>query len=181
MEQLPGLPPSPEEGERLRINTIIIPADDEMPLEQGKLDPMNIQSYQWHLGGTVQALDLDRPAASLYCNEEGKLEGLPFNGRATMLLWMHNPALRFHDAIVGDALVVGPVSARGRDTDVPDAFTQMFFGEPRLKVEVRVRDNPTWHGNDMRFRQWTEAYAYLLMFSRRWGRAVTDIRVVPDE
>jgi hypothetical protein len=39
MEQLPGLPHNPEEGERLRINAVIIPADDELPLEQGQLDP----------------------------------------------------------------------------------------------------------------------------------------------
>lgn len=35
--------------------------------------------------------------------------------------------------------------------------------------------------NDARFSQWTEVYAYLLTFSRRWNQAVKDIRVVPDE
>ena len=133
------------------------------------------------MNGIVQALDLDHPAARLYCNEEGKLEGLPFNGRATMLLWMHNPAFRFRDHIVGDALVVGPIGARSRDTDVPETLTRMFFDSPQLKVEVQIPGDSTWHGNDMRFSQWTEAYAYLLMFSRRRNQAVTDIRVVPDE
>lgn len=169
---------SPEQREQLRLNSIVIPAHDGLPLRQGEIDVTEVEAYQQVVQGHLQLLTFEEPAASLYINEEGKLEGLPLNGRATMLLWMHNKAFRYHEIIVGDALLLGPDDGRGVDTAVPDLFVQTLLTGQRLHAEVRVQGDPGWYRNDVTFDQWTEAYAAVLDLGRQWS-AVEDMRVVP--
>jgi hypothetical protein len=171
---------SPEEGERLKINTIIIPADNELAMRLDEIGASHLPDYQAVTGGLIERVGLDNPPSSLYFNEEGKLLELPLNRRATLLLWMHNPAFRYQDLIVGDALLVGPADREGYDTNVPDALAATLFETKRFRTEVQVHGEGGWHGNDLRFDNWVNAYSYVLDLERRWTQ-VQDVRVVPEE
>ena len=172
-------PANPERRERLLINSVVIPADDSEPLRYHQIRASNLDQYRDAVSGNLEVVSLLRPSSSLYCNEEGKLLGLCPNGRATMLLWTHFPALRFRDYIAGDALLTGPVDPDGWDTDLPEDFTQMFAAS-ELRLEVQTYGDPQWYGNEQRFGNWTAAYAYALELARRWA-LIEDIRVLPTD
>jgi hypothetical protein len=174
------LPPTPEQREHLRINSIVIPADEHEPLRQADLGIANLQEYQQIVDGYIEAISLDDPSSTLYCNEEGKQAGLRMNPRATLLLWAHQPAFRFFDYVAGDALLTGPIDEHGDDTDVPHDFVQTFFQATRFRTEVQTRGDPGWYGNDLRFHRWTDAYGHVLNLARNWS-LVEDVRVLPDE
>jgi hypothetical protein len=169
----------PEEGERLRINGIVIPADEELGVRQDQLGASNLPDYQRVVGGLIEHLALENPASGMYFNEEGKLRDLPLNRRATLLMWMHNPAFRYEDFVTGDALLVGPVDPNGYDTNAPDDFAQMLFEARRFRAEVETYGEAGWHGNERRFDNWVDAYSYVLDLGRRWT-SVRDVRVVPE-
>jgi hypothetical protein len=170
---------SPEESERLKINSIIIPADDEAMMRQEQIGASHLPDYQAVTGGLIEHIELEDPPSGLYINEEGKLLELPVNRRATLLLWMHNPAFRYRDVIVGDALVAGPTDGEGYDTNVPDELAKTLFDAKRFRTEVRVYGEDGWHGNDRHFNNWVDAYGYVLDLGRRWTQ-VRDVRVVPE-
>lgn len=170
----------PEEGERLKIHSIVIPADEESAMRQAEIGASHLADYQAITGGLIEHIELQNPLSSLYINEEGKLLELPVNRRATLLLWMHNPAFRMRDLIVGDALLVGPADSEGYDTNVPDALTATLFEAKRFRTEVQVHGEDGWHGNDLHFDNWVNAYSYVLDLERRWTQ-VRDVRVVPEE
>jgi hypothetical protein len=186
MERNPGEgePPTPERREGLHINSIVIPADDEQPLQQSELSLGGLADRQQLVGGFIQAVNLGEPPARLYFNEDGKQMGLPPNKRATLLLWVHNPAFRHMDFIVGDAFVVGPVGRRSTDTTAPDEYVQALFEATRFHVEVRPYGDPEWHEHPERFDDWIQAYEHAV----GWGAGMdsgqrpdlTAVRVVPE-
>ncbi|MCK9928873.1 DUF3846 domain-containing protein [Frankia sp. Mgl5] len=55
------------------ITAIVIPADIEQPLRQERIGSVDLPAYQALVGGSIQAIELFRPEASMYINEEGKL------------------------------------------------------------------------------------------------------------
>jgi len=186
MEQNPRgeASPTPEKREGLRINSIVIPADDEQPLRQSPLLAGGLVDRQQLVGGYIQAVNLGEPPARLYFNEEGKqMEFLP-NKRATLLLWVHNPAFRHQDFIVGDAFVVGPVGRRSTDTSAPDAYVQTLFEATRFHVEVRPYGDAEWHEHLERFDDWIPAYEHAVGWGARIGSGqrphLTAVRVVPE-
>ena len=83
---------------------------------------------QQQVGGYIQPVYVDQVLtdrgrrevdACVYVNEEGKLDGLPVNPRATDFCalaiggWLR-------DIIVGDVVIVGPPGPDGEGTPVPD-------------------------------------------------------------
>lgn len=187
MENYPGgeqRPPSPERREGLRINSIVIPADEEQPLRQSELPREGLTERQQLVGGLIQPVDLAEPSARLYSNEEGKLMHLPPNKRATLLLWAHNLRFRYADFIVGDAFLVGPVE-RGADSTVPDEFVRTLFEGTRFRVELKPPGETEWHEHPERFNDWVTAYEHAVGWDAEaagWReRQVTEVRVVPDE
>jgi Domain of unknown function (DUF3846) len=185
MERNPGdRPPSSEQGEGLHINSIVIPADDEQPLHQSLLLAGGLADRQQLVGGYIQAVNLGEPPALLYFNEDGKQIGLAPNKRATLLLWVHNPAFRHMDFIVGDAFVVGPVGRQSTDKGAPDEYVQTLFEATRFYVEVRPYGDPEWHEHPERFDDWIQAYEHAV----GWGAGIGSgqqphraaVRVVPE-
>jgi len=156
-----------------------LPADEELALGQDKLGASHLPEYQRIIGGLIEHVALETPPAAMYVNEEGKIHGLPLNRRATLLLWMHNPAFRYADIVVGDALLTGPADGHGYDTNVPDELVQTLFAARRFRAEVQVHGESGWHGNARRFDNWASAYSYVLDLGRRWT-SVEDVRVVPE-
>ena len=184
MERIPihggdDLPLGAEQREGLHIDTIVIPADDEMPLRRQQLDTTNLSAYRGLVEGNLEVLSLEQPAATMYLNGDGKICQLPVNVRATMLLWAHVKELRFQDYIAGDVFLTGPVNHDGWDTSVPDELDTLLDAQ-RLRIEIQTYGDPQWYGNDLRFDAWTVACAYALDLARRWA-AVEDIRVLPAD
>jgi hypothetical protein len=175
-------PMSSEQGEALHINSIVIPAEEEQPLDQRQLKPASVADYQELVGGYIEAVDLTHPPARMYVNEEGKVRGMPMNRRATMLLWMHNKSFRYGDIIAGDAFIVGP-DRGGNDTAISDEYMQLLFGAQSFHIEVQMQG-----GQERRqmwpFESWYEAYGFALQWALgpegRQRLDVADIWVVPD-
>jgi hypothetical protein len=178
------IPPTPEEGEGLHINSIVIPVDEDQPLVQDQLPTASLESRQRLVGGLIQGIDLTDPAARLYCNEEGKVLELPLNRRATLLLWAHNPDFRYRDVIVGDAFLVGPIGRRSTDTSVPDEYVERLFKAKQFRVEVKSSGNTEWRDQGMRFDQWDAAYFHGLGLGAgldsQQRTDIADIRIIPE-
>ena len=160
------------------ITAIVIPVDPKQPIRQQHLDKRDLDAYRQIVGGNIEVLNLERPAASLYFNDEGKLLEFSVNARATVLLWAHNSAFRGHDVIVGPALIVGPPDHKGDDTTVPDDLVHLLFNTKRYGVQVRLRGDSRWRENSEVFDDWFEAYRYGVLLAQRQA-LVDEVRVVP--
>ena len=70
------------------------------------------------VGGPLEAVTLHSPGTKAHCtmyvNEEGKLEGLPINIRASR--FAHTGGHWHRDVIVGPAVLIGPPDKDGNDT-----------------------------------------------------------------
>lgn len=172
--------PSPEQRERLQINGIIIPADDKQPLRQADLDPTSTDQFKELVGGDLELTALRYPPSSLYRNGNGNLDNLPGNRRATALLWMHSPALRYRDVVVGDALLVGPAGRSGKDTNVPQELANLLFDTKHFKVQVQSHEDPRWFDHGFRSDNWIDAYTFAFRLGMPRS-AFDDVRVIPDE
>lgn len=162
------------------ITAIALPADMNQPIRQQQINPSDLSAYRGLVGGNLEVVELSRPSASLYINEEGKLDELPLNQRATVLTWTHNSAFRGRDLILGDAFIVGPVDRRGDDLTVPDELVQLLFHTDRYRVEVQVRGEKAWQGGALAFDDWYTAYFYAGDLAQRW-RQIEEVRVIAAE
>lgn len=161
------------------ITCLVIPADTQQPLVTRELSTADYDAYEEIVGGSFQVVYLDRPECSMYLNVNGKTDGLPYNPRATAILWAHNSAFRGADLLAGDILVVGPVGPRGKDLSVPDELVDLLLSRGPFKVEVQVDNENGWHGDDTRFHDVHVAYAAGANLAQRWTK-VREVRVVKD-
>jgi hypothetical protein len=140
---------------------IFIPADDSVELTIGEFS--SLQDYQMSVGGYIETLELVEPQfaiSTLIINEEGKFLPAPPNKRATLLLWIHRPALRFRDEIVGDAILIGQADARGNITNVPLRMISLLLETSSYVIEM-VRTNSDSTKRVQRtgpFKRWVNAY-----------------------
>lgn len=156
---------------------IVIPVDEIEPIFRTEL--AHFTDYQKVIGGYFQVIDLTNPEASLYVDEEGKLKHLQMNRRATMLMWIHNPAFMHRDIVTGPALIVGPPDKEGETQNVPQELDDLLFDTLSYKVEVQTIDNgEAWNSNQRRYSEWPEAYNAGLSLAERW-MAVERVRIVP--
>jgi hypothetical protein len=159
------------------ITGIVIPADHTVPVRVEQLDPVD-GDYNRIVGGDLEVVGFARPAASLYLNEEGKLNGLPLNPRATAMTWVHNSALRGRDLIVGDVLLVGPVDEYGDDLPVPQEYLRLLFAATRFRVEVQ-RVGACWFPIPHQMGDVDAAYVAAAELARTEA-TVEEIRVVEE-
>jgi hypothetical protein len=160
------------------ITAIAIPADLNRPVERVEIKPIDVDAYRALVGGNLEVLGLDQPPASLYVNEEGKLDGLPLNHRATSVLWMHSSVFRGKDVVAGDAFIVGPADEHGNDLTVPAELETLLLDTPSYRVEVKTYGSDGWYTNQLVFDRWPVAYGYALDLAERWT-LVEKVRVVP--
>lgn len=71
-----------------------------------------LESLQSGVGGWIEGIDLGN-GAMMYCNEEGKCNGLPANLVATRLY--ENAFGKGIDIVVGDVVIVGYISPSGEN------------------------------------------------------------------
>lgn len=88
---------------------IIVPVDELQPIrfhEQRRMP--SLCRLQRIVGGYIEAVplweDYMGDACVVYCNEEGKLHGLPINGRATAL-WWQKLGQPVDDVLVGNVVL----------------------------------------------------------------------------
>ncbi|WP_206745276.1 DUF3846 domain-containing protein [Frankia sp. KB5] len=159
------------------ITAIVIPADIGLPLRQVQLDTADLSAYQDLVGGYIEAIELFRPKASMYINDHGKIDGLPVNHRATALAAVHNSDFRGRDFVAGDAFVVGPLTATGRDTTVPARYVNLWFEATSFRVQKKVGDSRRWVTKNYRYSDPHVAYVAAVRLARREPE-VTEVRVV---
>jgi hypothetical protein len=90
----------------------IIPVLGEMRFEH--LEKIDYEFLRATIGGVIESVALFGLGANIYLHEEGKLEGLDVNIRATRMAW-HEHAISRSDFIVGDVVLTGGVDDEGED------------------------------------------------------------------
>ncbi|MGY2746223.1 DUF3846 domain-containing protein [Arthrobacter sp. UYCu723] len=154
---------------------VIIPHDGELAIRQETF--ASLHDYQKAVGGYIEAISIEQPAMTMFANEEGKLQGLPVNRRATLLWWLLIPSARHRDVLCGDVVLVGPAADDGKTLDIPEDMHRMLFQTRAFKIEVQTVDDPSiWNGNSRVFDDYFAAAASGLNLSERWT-AVERVRV----
>ncbi len=95
-----------------------------------------LEKLQGAVGGYVQAIDLCiDPTISMWCNEEGKMVGLPHNPFGQAFWEMAFPVSEYGktDYIVGDIVITGGVDSEGETLGLSDYEIEMS-----LKVVATV-------------------------------------------
>ncbi len=131
----------------LMRNALVIPADDQQSLrvEEVETDSLDAQTR----------IPLERPPASLYVDPDGRLLEKPMNRRATTLLWVHNSAMRGHDVVVGDALILGPPDDDSIPTTVPQELVDLLLHTTRFRVLVQHIGETQFYGMLRTFDSWS--------------------------
>lgn len=158
------------------VRGIVIPAAADEAIDEREF--AKLEDYQAAVGGWIEAVDLPDLGVTIYVNEEGRLNGLPFNSRASFLWWYHVPEARQKATLVGDAVLVGMPDRRGKVTDLPDAVHELLLAPATYRVEVRTIGDPKWYSNQATFLDYWEAIIWAMVLLERWTLA-TEIRVVP--
>ncbi|KJL24873.1 hypothetical protein RL72_01596 [Microbacterium azadirachtae] len=160
------------------VHGIVIPADGESPLR--RIDTTQPDAIGTAVGGFMEAVDIVDLGITVYVNESGLLQHLPFNSRVSFLWWHHVPAARRRAMLVGDAVVVGLPDEDGADTEVPDATRKLLFTDADYIVEVRPIGQQQWQvGLPVRLEFWDALMWAALLLEQIPGAA--DSRVVPVE
>ncbi|MBP2322673.1 hypothetical protein JOF56_003058 [Kibdelosporangium banguiense] len=161
------------------ITAIVIPADLTKPLALQEIEASDVDSYRSLVGGHLEVVAFQRPAAYLYINEEGQALDLPLNLRATLLAWVHNSAFRGNDWLVGDAVLVGAVK-HGEDLSVPEEYVTLLLKAQRFRVAVQAYGDEQWYANDAVFDAVFAAYIAAADLAQRWTQVAELMVVVND-
>ena len=107
--------------------------------EINELEDITLESLQQGVGGLIQPIRLD--GLTLWCNDEGKIEGLPHNPYAQEL-WDRVYGVKT-DYLVGDVVITGgtdekgdtiPLSRTEADDLIDIAATVAEFVGPRITI-----------------------------------------------
>jgi hypothetical protein len=161
------------------ITAIVIPVDLREPIGLEQFDPHDLNAYRRLVVGNLQVLNLDRPPASLYINEEGRQMGMPVNTRATALLWVHHSAFRDQDVLVGPAFIVGTPDKDGDDTSAPQDLIDLLLHTTHYRLHAQFHGVREWEPSGEVFTDWFSAYVEGIRLTRRWT-AIAEVRVVPE-
>ena len=158
------------------VTGIVIPHETRLEIFTNEFS--DLASYQAAVGGYIEPVYLEQVHLTIFANEEGKVQQLPINRRATYLWWLHSPSVRGHDILVGDVALIGSRGGAGSTTSLPADFIELLLKTASYKIEVRTADEPkSWYSNQREFDNYFEATIYALNLLERWSQ-VRDIRVV---
>lgn len=137
-----------------------------------------LTSYQTAVGGYIEPVQIEHPPMTIFANEEGKMQRLPVNRRATCLWWLLSPSARGQDVLVGDIALVGTLANRSSEIDLPPEFVGLLTRTANFKIEVQTEFEPwNWLSNQARFASYFDAAIYAINLAGRWTQ-IRDIRVV---
>lgn len=80
--------------------------------------PNGYQAIQSVVGGFFEAVTSSTGKTTFWVNEEGKLNSLPMNPVATVLLWELEPSFKGRDFLMGTVLITGGVDEDGETLGV---------------------------------------------------------------
>jgi hypothetical protein len=83
----------------------------------------SLEDLQKAVGGDIEAAYVDGGGFTALCNEEGKLQGLPYNRMATKLCG----TTKVGDILVGDVVLIGNPDKKGESTPLPDDIIAMLL------------------------------------------------------
>lgn len=98
---------------------IVVPANSLATVELKTLDG-SLEGYQSVADGLIQVVEAG--GIVFIVNEEGKLQGMPINNRATSYLYALAPEWRGWDVLAGPVLIMG--NGDGEFTSVPQAVIE---------------------------------------------------------
>ncbi len=87
---------------------------------------MTSTTFQRILGGYIEHVGAAGQRISFWCNEEGKLQGLPVNRLATALWWDLSPEMERLDMLCGPVLITGGPTPDGQNTPVPTWMVEIY-------------------------------------------------------
>lgn len=102
------------------INGLRITIDGEV--EPFQMDATDGRALPNAVGGYIEMVTSADGRLVFWVNENGKLDGLPFNGVATKLLWRFNPAFLGQDFLCGPVVLTGNSDVNGDVTSIPSDF-----------------------------------------------------------
>lgn len=107
------------------IAGVVIPYDPQLPLVEEPFD--DLRDYQKSVDGYVELVHIEKPKLTLYTNEEGKIQRLPVNRRATAMWWLLSPEMRRRDVLVGNIVVVGAACGPHSTTEIAADFRTLCW------------------------------------------------------
>lgn len=151
------------------VKGILIPVDEEKPIELVEFESGDLKAMQQYVGGYIERVDGFRPDCMFIFNEEGKVHNLPLNRRGTLALWCHHSEFMNRDVLVGDVLILGPADEdTGEMSGAPDELIELFFNTPVYRYMVKTINENGWHGNGVTFTDLWKAYNDGLALAGRW-------------
>lgn len=78
------------------------------------------------VGGWIECPPCSDTTLSFWINEEGKLNGLPFNQIATGMWYATTPMMIGHDHLVGTVVITGGVDRHGNTMTLPKDWSKKF-------------------------------------------------------
>ncbi|WP_416985898.1 DUF3846 domain-containing protein [Streptomyces sp. T028] len=162
------------------ITSILLPCDEEQPIQRLEVDAENVGTIQGIVGGSFEAFNFDTPPASVLANDEAMLWSLPFNLRATVLLWQHAKGLRGKAYISGDAILTGAPDSRGFTKSVPQQLIELLLETETYSVEFLHHPDGPWSRKAITFSAWLEAYNYAIIHEETYA-TVRNARVIAAE
>lgn len=118
------------------IKALIIKPDATYEVRQ--ID-QSLASYREILGGYLEAVPAGE-GATFWCNEEGKIHGLPRNNMATYLWWKLDPEFEGLDDLCGTVVVTGPADEAGDSYPVLDAVVDLYRRMEAIRMDKEAKD-----------------------------------------
>lgn len=111
------------------IRVLIIPAEGEWEIKEL---PQDLRTLQATVGGYIEAVpvafDSDGDITAMaWCNEEGKIHGLPVNHRATAFWWALCDEMRGRDSFSGTVIMTGGADGAGDMLPLPDRLEKIWL------------------------------------------------------
>jgi len=119
-------------------NAVVIKVDGSFHgIDLGESSEEEYSAISSAVGGMIQAVPLDDSDMMLWCNEEGKLIGLPYNESATKV-WVKYWGKT--DVMVGDCVITGGIDWDSELTKglTPAQVIQIKFLAHGADVDVEV-------------------------------------------
>lgn len=105
------------------MKTIVVPIEGDVRVED--VSKIDLDYLSGVVGGYIEAVTLRGVKVTMYINEEGKLDGLDVNRRATQLAWAGG-GIDYSDFIVGNVVLVGAPDTLGNDTGLTEWQVERF-------------------------------------------------------
>lgn len=114
---------------------LVVPADRTAPLSYVLIPPDGLDQLQQLVGGYIEGVPSQHHGLAAWCNEEGRLRGLPLNDRATSWWQRHGFDVGHDDDLRGDVVFHG-VNDEGDEADVPASVVAQLLEVERAAVPV---------------------------------------------